>query len=150
MDIMVNTTVSVDGRQYADSYSNNNGHHKKWGQQNGQQRTLKMCRNCGRWLPLKSFYRNAQARDGHSRRCKECEERIREHRWEMASEADPKPWSDDECVMMTDVDGRIFPKDMELPGYISLESVPDQSLVDEPHRRGYVGELRKASLLKVG
>ena len=111
--------------------------------------TTKVCKECGRELPLDAFMRNPH---GVTSICKECAEKKK-----AAKKAykDKEKQSQEEFDLLTrakfpghkegiNTPGKCAPKPEEI-----LKDYTDSDLVSELRRRGYAGTLTKTSTLEV-
>ena len=114
--------------------------------------TTKVCKRCGRELPLEAFGKTVRSKDGYQSNCRECQAELVRQGWEKRraeGKAHPAPMqkkkaSDEvrECV------DRIMAKDeakerqrvqrkAERIANPALAEFPDHDLVNELRRRGY-------------
>lgn len=89
----------------------------------------KTCPYCGRKLPLSSFYRNKNTKDGHARLCKECEKR--------------------KYGAYKRLDRELVVAQQGVKATLSLADFDDAMIFAEIRRRGYTGELRLSKIVAV-
>lgn len=80
--------------------------------------TKKVCKDCGRELPIESFVRS---RSGFTDHCKECWSKARRADIAKKKDAEPKP----------------------APIRSGAESLPDDQLIEELRKRGFQGKLTR-------
>lgn len=100
--------------------------------------TTKICRNCGKELPISRFVRNKSRKDGYGSYCLECNREKSYHsqgRRTAESVVVDRPKLDDKTI-----------KELERYG---LSDVPGRILILEMRRRGYRGELELHTIQKV-
>ena len=98
--------------------------------------TTKVCKECGRELPLDAFMRNPH---GVTSICKECAEKKKAIKRDLLGRAVSPGHLEDKPTP-----GKCAPKPEEI-----LKHYTDSDLVDELRRRGYAGTLTKTSTLEV-
>lgn len=88
-----------------------------------EQPTTKVCKVCGKELPLDSFPKQVKSKDGHMNMCRDCFSAKHAHqKAEPAARAAAKAPDDEELDKI-------------------LAAVPAKTLIAELHRRGWKGTL---------
>ena len=96
----------------------------------------KVCKCCGKELPITEYSKDRQTKDGYSNKCKVCKS------------AQYKKWYDKHHPKPKTASPSIF-ADPQPPQYVSLQNMTDSELFAEIRRRGYTGELRYNTVITV-
>lgn len=90
--------------------------------------TTKVCKRCGRELPLEAFGKTVRSKDGYQSNCRECQAELVRQGWEKRraeGKAHPAPMR------------KKAPKETPVAANPALAELPDHDLVNELRRRGY-------------
>ena len=90
--------------------------------------TTKVCKRCGRELPLEAFGKTVRSKDGHQSNCRECQAELVRQGWEKRraeGKAHPAPMR------------KKAPKETTVAANPAPAELPDHDLVNELRRRGY-------------
>ena len=90
--------------------------------------TTKVCKRCGRELPLEAFGKTVRSKDGYQVNCRECQAELVRQGWEKRraeGKAHPAPMR------------KKAPKETNVAANPALAELPDHDLVNELRRRGY-------------
>ena len=90
--------------------------------------TTKVCKRCGRELPLEAFGKTVRSKDGYQSNCRECQAELVRQGWEKRraeGKAHPAPMR------------KKAPKETTVAANPALAELPDHDLVQELRRRGY-------------
>lgn len=94
--------------------------------------TTKVCKTCGRELPVEAFGKHARTADGLQPVCRECQRTARK-----GVPLGPRKRRTDDPVMTEVGPVRIVVTEPEAVANPSVAEIPDQDLVKELRRRGY-------------
>lgn len=100
--------------------------------------TTKICRSCGKELPISRFVRNKSRKDGYGSYCLECNR-------EKSYNSQGRRTAESVVVDRPKLDDKTI-KEVERYG---LSDIPGRILVLEMRRRGYRGELELHTIQKV-
>lgn len=102
----------------------------------------KVCKSCGKELPILEFYRDRTKKDGHGNECKECR---REYQKAYAKQH-PRSRKKAAEAHPTSPHPDILP--FSEPS-LNLADITDDAIFTEIRRRGYTGELRHSTIINV-
>lgn len=113
----------------------------------------KVCKGCGKKLPITKFYKNSATKDGHDGKCVECRKKqtaiwAAKHPKKKAAATKSKPRKKTTKVPTSHPD--VLPFVAAMPASaVNLAGMTDKELFDEIRKRGYTGELRYSTVISV-
>lgn len=90
--------------------------------------TTKVCKRCGRELPLEAFGKTVRSKDGYQSNCRECQAELVRQGWDKRraeGKAHPAPMR------------KKAPKETPVAANPAVSELPDHDLAQELRRRGY-------------
>ena len=90
--------------------------------------TTKVCKRCGRELPLEAFGKTVRSKDGYQSNCRECQAELVRQGWEKRRA---------EGKAHTAPMRKKAPKETPVAANPAVSELPDHDLVRELRRRGY-------------
>ncbi len=119
---------------------------------NGKERdmeeiTTKVCRCCGKKLPITEFWNNRSYKDGHESICKECKnKKQRAYRDKINGKSKTRKKSAISQASHPDI--LPFVEETQ-PQALNLADMTDKELFVELRRRGYTGDLRLSKVISI-